>query len=203
MSDKLTDVIQTLYSKDNKAEWNEKREEGLEQFLKSNDTFKWEGFSVWEVGNGTVNCFYDAEIELHPTKMAGQNKNLQKLLKKNPFMTKESIREFYEKKLKEYLDSEFEEYCTCDDYYEPVVEDFELTYDVEHWCKENGLEVVSCEGEGRDGGYEPKFRALICTLKLVELKAEDHALSKSEKYFFGDERTLKKNYLKPLRDKEM
>ena len=44
---------------------------------------------------------------------------------------------------------------------------------------------------------------LICALKLVELKAEDHALSKSEKYFFGDERTLKKNYLKPLRDKEM
>lgn len=44
---------------------------------------------------------------------------------------------------------------------------------------------------------------LICTLKLVELKAEDYALSKSEKYFFGDERTLKKNYLKPLRDKEM
>ena len=39
-------------------------------------------------------------------------------------MTKESIREFYEKKLKEYLDSEFEEYCTCDDYYEPVVEDY-------------------------------------------------------------------------------
>ncbi len=158
MSDKLTDVIQTLYSEDNKAEWNEKREEGLGQFLKSNHTFKWEGFSVWEVGNGTVNCFYNAEIELHPTKKAGQNKNLQKLLKKNPFMTKESIREFYENKLKEYLDSEFEEYCTCDDYYEPVVEDFELTYDVEHWCKENGFEVVSCEGEGRDGGYEPKFR---------------------------------------------
>ena len=50
-------------------------------------------------------------------------------------MTKESIYKFYEKKLIEYLDSEFEEYCTCDDYYEPVVEDFELTYDVEHWCK--------------------------------------------------------------------
>ena len=128
------------------------------QFLKSTHTFKWEGFSVWEVGNGKVNCFYNAEIELHPTKTASQNKNLQKLLKKNPFMTKESIREFYEKKLKEYLDSEFEEYCTCDDYYELVVEDYHLTYDVEHWCKEHGFEVVSCEGEGRDGGYEPKFR---------------------------------------------
>lgn len=90
--------------------------------------------------------------------MASQNKDLQKLLKKNPFMTKESIYAFYEKKLKEYLDPEFEEYCTCDDYYEPSVEDFELTYDVEHWCKENGFEVISCEGDGSDGGYEPKFR---------------------------------------------
>lgn len=158
MSDKLTDVIQTLYSEDNKAEWKNKRDEGLVQFLKNNHTFKWKGFSVWEVGNGSVDCFYNAEIELHPTKMAGQNKDLQKLLKKNPFMTKESICKFYEKKLTEYLDSEFEEYCTCDDYYEPVVEDYHLTYDVEHWCKENGFEVISCEGEGNDGGYEPQFR---------------------------------------------
>ena len=72
-----------------------------------------------EVGNGSVDCFYNAKIELHPTKTAGQNKDLQKLLKKNPFMTKESIYKFYEKKLIEYLDSEFEEYCTCDGYYEP------------------------------------------------------------------------------------
>lgn len=158
MSDKLTDVIQTLYSEDNKAEWKNKRDEGLVQFLKNNHTFKWEGFSVWEEGNGSVDCFYNAEIELHPTKMVNQNKDLQKLLKKNPFMTKESIYKFYEKKLIEYLDSEFEEYCTCDDYYEPVVEDYDLTYDVEQWCKENGFEVISCEGEGSDGGYEPQFR---------------------------------------------
>lgn len=39
-----------------------------------------------------------------------------------------------------------------------AVEDFELTYDVEHWCKENGFEVISYEGDGSDGGYEPKFR---------------------------------------------
>ena len=83
---------------------------------------------------------------------------MQKLLKQNPFMTKESIYKFYEKKLIECLDSEFEEYCTCDGYYEPVVEDFGLTYDVEHWCKENGFEVVSCEGDGSDGRYEPKFQ---------------------------------------------
>lgn len=44
---------------------------------------------------------------------------------------------------------------------------------------------------------------LICTLKLTELKANAHALSKSEKVFFEDERTLKKNYIKPLAQKEM
>ena len=44
---------------------------------------------------------------------------------------------------------------------------------------------------------------LICTLKLAELKMERHILSKSERYFFGDEKTLKKNYLKPLAKKEM
>ncbi len=44
---------------------------------------------------------------------------------------------------------------------------------------------------------------LICTLKLTELKANRHLLSKSEIYFFENERTLKKNYLKPLGKKEM
>ncbi len=44
---------------------------------------------------------------------------------------------------------------------------------------------------------------LICTLKLTELKLENHTLSKSEKTFFENERTLKKNYLKPIKIKEL
>ena len=44
---------------------------------------------------------------------------------------------------------------------------------------------------------------LICTLKLTKLKMEKHSLSKSEKYFFQDERTFKKNYIKPLERKEL
>jgi hypothetical protein len=44
---------------------------------------------------------------------------------------------------------------------------------------------------------------LICTLKLTELKMNGHLLSKSEKYFFGDERTIRKNYLKPLEKKQL
>ncbi|MCM1081847.1 MAG: DUF3800 domain-containing protein [Clostridium sp.] len=44
---------------------------------------------------------------------------------------------------------------------------------------------------------------LICTLRLIELKLENHALSKSENAFFITERILKKNYLKPIQTKRM
>lgn len=39
---------------------------------------------------------------------------------------------------------------------------------------------------------------LVCTLILTEMKMADHNLSKSELRFFKDEKTLRKNYLKPL-----
>lgn len=42
---------------------------------------------------------------------------------------------------------------------------------------------------------------LVCTMKLVELKLKNHNLSKSEMKFFLDERTIKKNYLKPIANK--
>ena len=43
---------------------------------------------------------------------------------------------------------------------------------------------------------------LICTMCLVKLKMDAKQLSKSEISFFGNERDLKKNYLKPLAKKE-
>ena len=73
-------------------------------------------------------------------------------------MEKDEIHKVFEKKLRVYLDCEFEEYCTEDDYYQPVVEDFEIEYRVTEWSKENGFEVIACDGDGGDGGYEPKFR---------------------------------------------
>ncbi len=44
---------------------------------------------------------------------------------------------------------------------------------------------------------------MVCSLTLAELKMNNHNLSKSELSFFQDERTLKKNYLKPLSEKEL
>lgn len=44
---------------------------------------------------------------------------------------------------------------------------------------------------------------LICTVKLAELKLNNHQLSSSEKRFFKDERTLNKNYIKPIKRLEL
>lgn len=44
---------------------------------------------------------------------------------------------------------------------------------------------------------------LVCTLQLLELKCESHTLSNSEIRFFENERVLKKNYIKPLKQKMM
>lgn len=107
MSDSLSDIIGSLYSEDNSTEWKNKCNEGLKQFLKHDHTFNWEGFSVWDAGSGTIDCFYDAEIVLHPTKAAGKIKELEKLLKKNPFMTEEAVYKFFEKSLEDYLNSEY------------------------------------------------------------------------------------------------
>jgi hypothetical protein len=157
MSDRVAAVFSQLYSHENEQEWNALNKKGLKEFLRADFTYEWEGLAVWEVSNGSVSCHYKAEISLKPTESAVDDK-LKKLLVKNPFMTKEAIHEYFEKRLKEYLDMEFEEYCTCDDYYEPVVEDFDAEYYVEAWCKENGFDYISCEGNGYDDGYEPDFR---------------------------------------------
>ena len=44
---------------------------------------------------------------------------------------------------------------------------------------------------------------LLCTMELIAIKAEHHALSKSELAFFGNVHDFKKNYLTPLRRKRM
>ena len=120
--------------------------------------YTWKAFAIWDEGNGTVDCSYEANIVLRPTEEVSKDKELTRLLKKNPFMGKDEIHKIFEENLREYLDYEFEEYCTEDDYYQPVVEDFEIEYRVTEWSKKNGFEVIACDGDGGDGGYEPKFR---------------------------------------------
>lgn len=129
---------------------NCKEKEGLTQFLNEDFLYDWKGFAVWDAGNGTVDCHYEARIIVKPTKAVSEDKELARLLTKNPFTTKEKIRDLFARRLQDYLDHEFDYYCTCEDYNQPVVEDFEdnLEYDVKQWSEKNGFEFVSCDGDG-------------------------------------------------------
>lgn len=157
MSDRLAEIFTSLYSSEHETEWKSKDREGLAQFLSEKFTCTWEGSAVWKAGNGGVNCHYEAEIVLAPTDQVMENKGLRQMLKKNPFTTKDTISRYFTKNICKYLDSEFEEDCTCDDYYQPVVEDFEAEYCVREWCGKNGFDFISCKGDGYDDGFEPDF----------------------------------------------
>ena len=160
MSDRLALIMYSLYSEANRNEWRRREHEGLRRFLKEKFTCTWKGFAVWDAGNGTVDCHYEAEIVLVPTEAIKTDKKLVQQLKKNSFLTKEAIHDLFAERLEEYLDNKFDYYCTCDNYYQPVVEDYgsNLEYELIEWCKENGFNYVSCEGAGEDDGYEPKYR---------------------------------------------
>lgn len=158
MSDRLASIFRSLYSEDHIQEWKNREQKGLTQFLSEEFTCTWEGFAVWNEGNGSVDCHYKAEIVLEPTDKVADNKGLVQMLKKNPFTTKDVISKYFTESLCKYLDSEFEKDCISDDYYQPVVEDFEAEYCVKEWSRKNGFDFISCDGDGYDDGYEPNFR---------------------------------------------
>ena len=91
MSCRLTAIFLSLYSQENKEEWKEKELEGLAQSLKEEFICTWDGHAVWDEGNETVNCYYDAEIVLSPKDPVAKDDKLSKLLRKNPFMEKDAI----------------------------------------------------------------------------------------------------------------
>lgn len=157
-ADQLAELFLGLYSNDNRELWKSLERKGAEEFLAEDFACEWNGNAVWDEGNGYVDCCYSAKIVLKPTEEAiNKNKKLITLLNKNPFMARADIHDFFVKELSKYLDDEFDSYCKCDDYYQPVVEDFEIEYNIKEWCIKKGFMFVRCEGDGGDSGYEPKF----------------------------------------------
>lgn len=153
-ADSVASIMCSLYSADNEKEWQEKHLEGLSQFLGEQFVCTWSGFATWRFKGVSLDCSYDAEIVLQPTKAVQKDKELAALLAKNPFLAKDAIHDLFANRLQKHLDAEFEDYCTAEDYYEPVLEDFELEYIVTEWGKENGFDFVECSGNGDTGDYD-------------------------------------------------
>lgn len=86
-----------------------KTNEGLREYLGKKQIFRWEGFSIWNDGNGTVDCINDADVVLKPVKELNNSRDLQSKLKENPFLASDEIYKLFDEELSGYLDSEFRE----------------------------------------------------------------------------------------------
>ena len=155
LADELSVMYSSLFSGNDGLTWA-KPMDGYKQFLKTDFSLAWEGSSVWSSDGGSVSCTYEAQITLR-CGPGFKDESLQKSLKDNPYQTDKEIWERFGEELKTYLDREFDFYCSDDDYYPPVVEDYELEAVVEDWCKERGFELVSVEGGGSTGDFESDY----------------------------------------------
>lgn len=157
ISNNLAYIFTELYSEENKKEFLETKDNNLNKFLQSEISLLWDGYSIWHYTGGYIECFYKADILVAPYKKVLKNKNLKELLSNNPYVSTIKIQEHFIEEIRKYLDDDFNDFCTCDKYYEPVVEDYYLQSNLEYWCNKNGFKLLECEGSGYDGGYTPDF----------------------------------------------
>lgn len=156
ISEELANVYNEVFSDENKKIWEDNKNSGLKAFLEQKLSVVWDGSSTWECDTGFVYCYYNAKIKVAPLKDKLNTSLIDEKLKLNPFLSEEQISKVYEDDLIEYLDHDFNYYCTADDYYQPYVEDYDLGCTVKEWCKKNGFTIISVKGDGSESNFEPR-----------------------------------------------
>ena len=139
ISDELASVYQEVFSDENKKNWEDNKNSGLKAFLEQKLSVVWDGSSTWECDTGFVYCYYNAKIKVAPLKDKLNTSLIDEKLKVNPFFSDEKIAKVYEENLINYLDHDFNYYCTADDYYQPFIEDYDLNDSVKNGVKSTVL----------------------------------------------------------------
>lgn len=154
MADVVSNIFSLLYEEKALSKMKEKEYKGLEEFLNGEWELTSEGEATWQYKGGSKTDYsYTYKITIHVSDKYKVKKELFYKLKKNPFLKAEDIRAYYEDKVDEIISGEFEEYCTSDDYYPPVVEDFDSTIDyvMEKFLPQHGLEMIGDEYDYDEG----------------------------------------------------
>ena len=155
----LANILKEAYSADNLDRLKATKGTAFEDLCNSEGwPFVWGGEAEWTCSNGSVECFGHGEAELRVADREKLHSLLQKILPNLAYCSQEEIQEAIAKQLSADLDSEFEEFCEDDDYYEPVVEDYDFEYDLKEYCRKYGLQARDFSYKGKDGGFEAYFR---------------------------------------------
>ncbi len=152
----LADVLMAVYSADNLTRLKKAKNAAFEDLCGLEDwPFVWDGEAEWTCRDGFVGCNGHGEAMLRVADRKKLLTVLQKALLNFAYCSLEEIQEAIAKQLCADLDGEFEEFCEDDDYYEPVVEDYDFEYDMKQICPRYGLEAFDITYEGSDEGFEP------------------------------------------------
>lgn len=153
-ADDISSMYKRLFESDNLESWKEKENSGFEELCDSTWEFEWEGSGRWSKGGGhyDCSCYITADVKVVDRDLA---KNaVSDILKRNPFTDADTLFEHFQEQMEGTLEADLEEYVTCDDYYPPVMEDYDgnAKYALEEICKTLGFKIVhfSCSGDMSD-----------------------------------------------------
>lgn len=160
---RIAGVWHTVLSNEKIMMLRKRENQGFKEFCKINEfSFSFELNAIWDAGNTYMDLTYEALVKVEIQNKENLKRALQPILSQSPYITSDEIRKLLEEKMAGEANASFEEYCSWDDYYPPVADDYgdNLISDVvKPFCKKYGLKFLDLEGEGSgDDEYIPKGR---------------------------------------------
>ena len=155
----MTSIFLEVFSNENKKEYENDKENGFEKFCNNDHKIEWEGFTRWYTNCVHLDCNFKANFSFKIVDKEKLRKDNFEFFNKNPYLTADFFYKKYKEEIAKEIDDDFEEYCTYDDYYPPVVEDYDYNLEdlLQRYCKEHGLKLISFEGEGETSNYERNY----------------------------------------------
>lgn len=154
MADAVLEIFSSLYDERILSSMKKEEYKGLREFLSKEWDIKSSGSATWRYkGGSSTDYSYTFTMTVRVIDKDIVKKEMEKKLSRNPFLKAEDIRLYYEKMIDEFIFSNFDEYCTSDDYYPPVVEDFfsEIDDDLDEVLSDHGLEMIDDDYNYREG----------------------------------------------------
>ena len=153
-----------------------RKDQGIDDFCGKEWTLSWQGEAEWKSGGVRTECTATAQVTVEVQNQAFFRKRIKDLnshvsptdrhlyrfdrygstiLRKEPGHTAESICAFLEGQMAAELDLDLEDYVTEDDYYPPVMEDYDdnLKAAAESFCELFGLKMLHCTCSGDMSDY--------------------------------------------------
>ena len=151
-AEKIADIFSQVFSQEHIAEWDSKKGEGFRELCSGELQIHVENEnSAWHHGGVHVDCSFEAFVTFRIKEQRTARKALAGIIDTDPYVSSQKLTEYLEKQLQDELDADFEDYCTEDDYYPPVPEDYDdnfKEYVLKPFCEKYGLKCIDYSGQG-------------------------------------------------------